>query len=153
MKLIELTQGYFAKVDNEDYERINVHKWYAVGRDRRFYAQRTVRVMGNYKLGILMHREILQVKNGAAIDHINRDSLDNQKSNLRLASARVNRINSINSEKALHIYKDKRHKNGSWIFVARINGVNRYKYFKTKAEAETEAEQYRDKKRVENAVR
>ena len=48
MKTIELTQGYVALVDDEDFERVNAFKWYAQVNHKTVYAHRsTPRVNGN----------------------------------------------------------------------------------------------------------
>lgn len=41
-----------------------------------------------------LHRWIMNAKNGELVDHINRDTLDNRKHNLRLTNKSVNAINS-----------------------------------------------------------
>ena len=92
MKEIKLTRGQVAIVDDEDYERISKHNW-AVHPQRAGYAVRK----GNKKRGeprtILMHREVLNAPRDAQIDHINRNSLDNRKCNLRLATVQKNAFN------------------------------------------------------------
>ena len=39
-KQIPLTQGYFATVDDEDYDFLSRWKWYARKDQKNFYAQR-----------------------------------------------------------------------------------------------------------------
>ncbi len=87
-RLIPLTQGQFAIVDAEDYDRLAQHKWCAVkGRDT-FYAQR-------FKDGKIvgMHREIMRAPKGMMCDHRNHNGLDNRKSNLRLCTSAQNQYN------------------------------------------------------------
>lgn len=83
-KNISLTQGQFAKVDDEDYERINKHKWlYSQG-----YAVRAVRVKsGRFgQVRLLMHHIILPRRDGYEIEHRDRDGTNNTRSNLRYAT-------------------------------------------------------------------
>jgi len=77
MKIIKLTQNQFTKVDNEDFERLNKHKWCFDGD----YAVRRKNRKKTY-----MHREIMKAKKGKMIDHKNHDSLDNRKGNLRFCT-------------------------------------------------------------------
>ena len=42
MKIIILTQGKFAVVDDKDFERISQHKWYAYKGHRTYYAVRDI---------------------------------------------------------------------------------------------------------------
>ncbi len=99
MKKIALTQGQFAVVDDEDYEWLNQWKWtalYSKGTDN-YYAYRQEHIQlknGNKKLKtVYMHRIILNYEGRQCIDHINNDSLDNRKSNLRIVSQRQNTQN------------------------------------------------------------
>jgi len=81
-KLIPLTQGRFAKVDNEDFDKVKDINWcYTHG-----YAK-------NLNLGYL-HRFINDTEQGYLTDHINGDGLDNRKSNLRNCSKITNGQNS-----------------------------------------------------------
>lgn len=92
--LIALTQDQVAIVDDEDYEWLNRHKWHAAydPRTRSFYARRAPRVAGK-KVMVPMHREIMGFPKGLFVDHKNNDSLDNRRSNLRLATPSQNRQN------------------------------------------------------------
>lgn len=77
--------GLVALVDDEDYEWLNQWTWTAVSTHRRNggYAMR----IANSKT-TLMHRLILGAPEGAEVDHINGNGLDNRRSNLRLATRR-----------------------------------------------------------------
>ena len=83
---IPLTQGKYAIVDPEDFERLNKYKWYAVKDSRTFYAYRNKRVGKKY-ISLGMHREILDPPGHLVVDHINHNGLDNRKANLRLATS------------------------------------------------------------------
>ena len=91
MKKIPLTQGKFALVDDEDYERLVVDRWFAHKDGRNFYACRNGRDEESGKRTyMLMHRQILSVPHGIETDHISGDGLDNRKSNLRKCSKTQN---------------------------------------------------------------
>lgn len=96
MKKILLTQGQFAIVDDEDFDELSKFKWfadYAKG-IKTFYAGRNV-PLGSYKQGKLkMHRVILKAKTGQIVDHINHDTLDNRKQNLRITTKLGNNQNA-----------------------------------------------------------
>ena len=95
MKLIPLTQGQFAKVDDEDYEWLMQFSWQArwSKRTKSFYASRfTSRTLGDRHL-IQMHREIMQTPKGMDCDHIHHDTLDNRKSELRNCTHSQNSMN------------------------------------------------------------
>lgn len=102
MKKLPLTQGLFAKVDDEDFDFLNQWKWHAMkGR----YAVRR----DSDKVYIYMHRVIMGVTDQREIDHRNGDGFDNQKSNLRIATHRQNianrKLNKESSTKLKGVYK------------------------------------------------
>jgi hypothetical protein len=94
MKQISLTRGFVALVDDEDFERINELKWQAlVAECGAVYAVHGVlnKQFGNVKLR--MHRMILGALDGQQVDHKDRNGLNNQKGNLRLATVSQNQAN------------------------------------------------------------
>ena len=99
MKKIKLTQGQYTLVDNEDYDWLNQWKWCF---DGKRYAVRTQRIglrKNNKQVWFRMHRVLLKIPKGYEIDHINRDTLDNRRSNLRMATIQQNKCNtSIRSD-------------------------------------------------------
>lgn len=89
MKKIKLTQGKYVLVDDSDFEWLNQWKWHylSVG-----YAAR--RDQSNNKKYVYMHRLIMKANRGDEIDHVNLDTLDNRKANLRLANRSQNMANT-----------------------------------------------------------
>lgn len=82
MKLIPLTQGFCAEVDDEDYDFLMQWKWCAHRNGYNLvYAIRSARRNGK-KIFIRMHELIL----GKGCDHKDRNGLNNKRSNLREAS-------------------------------------------------------------------
>lgn len=95
MKLIPLTQGLFAKVDDEDYDFLMQWKWYAGFTGKDYYAQRKETVENGGQRTVWMHKVILGISESDLVgDHKDHDTLNNQKSNLRKATAVQNRHNS-----------------------------------------------------------
>ena len=92
---IPLTQGKYAIVDPEDYERLNKHKWYTSKSNNGFYACRNIRIAKNKRLYIKMHREIINPPFPFVVDHINHNGLDNRKANLRPATFVQNGMNKL----------------------------------------------------------
>lgn len=88
---IPLSKGYVALVDDEDYERLAAHKWHAeVARTGIVYATRNGPRVGGKRTPIKMHRVVAATPPGMDTDHINRNGLDNRRSNLRVATRSQN---------------------------------------------------------------
>lgn len=106
MKQIELTQGLIAIVDDDDFERLSKYKWSAHKHPRGAYAIRSVRINRNKVQQFHMAREILSCPEGLQVDHINHDTLDNRKENLRICTIAENQHNQqIKNVRKTSIYK------------------------------------------------
>jgi hypothetical protein len=112
MKLIPLNHGLSAMVDDEDYDALMLHTWHAAKHHTgKFYASTNGKYVNRKrKPPIKMHRLILSAPKGMCADHINGDTLNNQRINLRLCTAAQNAKNRK---------KDKTNKSG-------FKGVNRF---------------------------
>jgi len=88
MKTIELTQGYSALVDDEDYEWLNQYKW-CVG----LLTSGLIAMRRRKGKTVYMHRVIMNAQKSQVVDHANRDRLDNRRSNLRFATGSQNSAN------------------------------------------------------------
>lgn len=110
---IPLTQGLHAMVSKEDFYAISRHKWTASfeSRDSKYYAIRWSRKdemqPGEKRYKIRMHRVIMGQghrpgPNDPVVDHINGDSLDNRRENLRLCSQEDNMRKYFNRGKKLY---------------------------------------------------
>jgi len=100
MTKIKLTQGYFAKVDDADFELLNQYKWHImrVKANSNDYAQGFV---DGHR--VLMHRLLLNYPKCS--DHINSDGLDNQRHNLRKCTFRENQGNRRKLGEFTSVYK------------------------------------------------
>lgn len=99
MKEIQLTQGQVALVDDEDFERVSQYKWHAspqpnYAKPKTFYARAFV---GGKSMSL--HQFVLGKLPRMVIDHVNGNTLDCTRANLRHASFSENRRNSSQSVK------------------------------------------------------
>lgn len=91
MKQIPLSQGFFALVDDEDFEVLNNFKWSVADcghkrKSRKLYAR-----LRRGRRQIYMHRELFaEIPPGYVVDHIDGNGLNNQKENLRLLTHQEN---------------------------------------------------------------
>lgn len=128
MKEIELSQGYVALVDDEDFERCMASpKWYAAvvrfkdGSVRNVYAQCRVQKPNGKYTTQQIHRFIMDAK---GIDHWDHNGLNNQRYNLRIATIPQNGWNqglskvNVSGYKGVYWRKDI----GKWVAQIEVNG-------------------------------
>ena len=97
--------NYTYKIDADDYPEISKHKWCTALYNNRPYAMEGVSK-------IKLHRLVTKAKSGSLIDHIDGDSTNNCKNNLRVASKSLNNINIIKDGiEHIGIYQKK---SGKW---------------------------------------
>ena len=116
MRVIELTQGKVAQVDDEDYLALSAHNWFAV-QDKKgvWYAKRNVPLAGGKQTTIRMH---VQITGKTGCDHEDGDGLNNQRYNLRNASVSQNAMNRRKpqrSKPSTSQYKGVCKKGSKWI--------------------------------------
>lgn len=108
MKLIPLTQGQFAIVDEDDYDELIKLKWHAGRYRTKFYAKKGGPATGSRKIrsaNIKMHRLIMKVTDPSLhVDHINSDTLDNRKCNLRICTMAQNSKNRSSAKNSASKY-------------------------------------------------
>lgn len=94
MKIIKLVNNRGqVKVDNDDYEKLIKYRWYIMGKKRNYVI---ASIMQNMKRrNICMHRLILNcLDEKCIVDHINGDTFDNRKINLRKCNDSENQYNT-----------------------------------------------------------
>lgn len=104
---IELTRGFTAVIDVADSRAISVHKWCALVSERKgiVYAVRSGRNQPGGKSLVMMHREILVALDGEFVDHINHNTLDNRRVNLRICTIPENNRNKRRNAKSASRFK------------------------------------------------
>jgi len=135
MKEIQLSKDKVTLVDDEDYEFLNQWKWHL---STNGHAIRCATVgLREYK-NIYMHRVILNTPDGLLTDHIDRNKLNNCKSNLRVCTSSQNvantavRKNNTSGFKGVHYGKDKK----KWIAtICVLYKIKKLGAFKTPEEA------------------
>lgn len=104
MKFIELTQGKRAIVDEADFNFLDQWKWFVRNDNGRFYASRKASGPGERK-NISMAQVIMDTPAGMDTDHVNGNTLDNRKSNLRIATRQQNIFNTSARKKSTSKYR------------------------------------------------
>ena len=80
-----------AIIDIEDVELCKKYKWH-IKRDRR-----TSYAISNGESRVFLHRLVMNYSGNDDVDHINRNGLDNRKSNLRIVTRSANIMNQDES--------------------------------------------------------
>jgi len=129
MKSIPLTRGVSTIVDDSDHEFLSRWAWYAMPNGSgKFYAVRSARLSDGRLRGepqklIFMHRILAATPEGLVTDHINGDSLDNRRDNLRAVTHTHNMWNRAARADRRSRFKgvtfDKRR--GKWAAVIQVN--------------------------------
>lgn len=122
-KEIQLSQGKFTLVDDDDYEEFSKYNWYFdLG-----YARRNIRLANGKRKIELLHRVIMNTPEAMVTDHINGDKLDNRKCNLRNIPPDKNAWNARKNAKAgsdykgVHYTKRKKDQIGKWAAKIQVN--------------------------------
>jgi hypothetical protein len=136
MKIIPLTQGYVASVDECDYVRISAYRWWAQV-EPRGYVYAVTRMPENGRKLIKMHRFILSVSDGLFVDHRDGDGLHNCRINLRPCTRSENARNRRKQRRtASSDYKGATLAHGKWQAAIRDSkGVHYLGRFDSQEEA------------------
>jgi len=140
LRRIALTKGKFATVDAADYEWLKDFRWHATCARGRYYAATVV-----HGKSISMHRMIMNPPPGMVTDHIDGNSLNNPRANLRNCTPEQNRHNTRPSGKSsrfIGVYR----RGDKWIVKITHKGQ---RFYLGPFDTEIEAAKARDKKAIE----
>ena len=121
MQIVKGNNAY--TIDDIDAERVKLYNWYL---DPSIGYWCTFRRINGIKRKIYLHRYIVgNVPPGKVVDHINHDTSDNRRSNLRVCTQAFNlrnkKIRQNNKTGYSNIYRDGKR----YVLQARIDGKNR----------------------------
>ena len=87
---------FYLLIDNDDFDRVKKHRWYKVKTNNKVYFKTYI----DRKL-VSIHRFILGINDSSIqVDHIDGNTSNNQKSNLRVCNAEENARNRRVSNKS-----------------------------------------------------
>ena len=136
--LVHLTRNKTCILNTSDWETLKHRTWHAAGHVDLLYACSNQYSEGKVRKPIRMHREIMRPPEGMVVDHINHNTLDNRRCNLRICTPRQNTFNQYRKyttepkRKGVYFFR----RTGRWYSQISLNGVNTYLgYFDTAEEA------------------
>ncbi len=134
---VKVLPDKYAKVDPGDFHKISQYTWWAKEGSGKYAAVRLL-PGGNCGMVVYMHRQIMNPPEGKLVDHINRDSMDNRRENLRFATKGQNNMNQSGRKgtsskyKGVSWYKSRK----LWRAMIKVNGKRKsLGYFESEAEA------------------
>ncbi len=121
--------GYFAIVDDDDFDLLNQHKWFLM---KLYHCKTDILYARRYDYtdkkitAILMHRVIAKAKSRIEkVDHINHNGLDNRKNNIRLCTHSENmsfRTSAKNSS-SKYLGVSRNNKSKRWTVALKHNKI------------------------------
>ena len=93
---IKLTQNKVTIIDDDDLSIVSCYKWCLESRGKHlkfWYARANFRLPDGRNTSIYMHRLLMNPRPGLVVDHIDGDSLNNTRANLRVCTRSENAKN------------------------------------------------------------
>lgn len=114
------TPGHFALVDNADFADLQRFRWYLRKGKNTNYAFRWDREL---KRAVALHQHLMPLPPGKCVDHINRNGLDCQRSNMRESTPSLNRANARKRHNATGYQGVQQHGSSTWTGHIECQGI------------------------------
>ena len=128
-KEIPLTKGRVTIVDDEDYDFLMQWKWRLIKGDYAASRLYWIENGASKRKTILMHRLVNKTPKNMQTDHVNNNTLDNRRRNLRTCTLQQNTKNRTKQKnktssqyKGVHLYRP----TGKWAAQIRIDKKARF---------------------------
>ncbi len=122
-------------VDDVDFEQLSKHSWHLGSNGK--YAQTSIKKEGKW-INKYIHQLVLYIPEGMEADHIDQNTYNNLRSNLRAVTHQQNLINRPTFKNGSSVFKGVCYKSCQDTWSARImfNGVSHFLgYFDTETDA------------------
>lgn len=123
MKEIQLTKGLVTLIDDGDFDTVSKKKWWAEMAGNKHYASAYI---SKEIRRVRLHRFLLGITDPKIyVDHIDGDTLNNQRSNLRLCAPQFNSHNRIGKVVSTSKYKGVSWSvgRGNWVAEICLDGI------------------------------
>jgi len=146
---IQLTKGYAAIIDDDDYDKVKKYKWHVGVIKKNVYAQHCYRDGKTVRKLPMQYVILGKAPKGMIIDHVNGNGLDNRKDNLRFVTHRQNTSNLHMNKKSPHPGVSWNSKENRWVVKPLINGkIKRLGTFSSEIDAAKRYREFLEKERV-----
>lgn len=115
---IVLKDGLISRIDECDVAEVSRWNWQPRAHKHRPYLRRH-----HFTSNISLHRFLAGAGETDVVDHINGDTLDNRRANLRVCTRQQNGWNRRPNAKSLSGLKGVRPQGGKWVASIRVNSV------------------------------
>jgi hypothetical protein len=135
MAEIRLTQNQVTTIDEQDFEVVNLHRWYAhKTAEGKFYAVSDIEDEQGETVRTYLHRLLTEPAEGFGTYHKDGDGLNNQRDNLLVcAKGQHTRVGHEDTLRGVYYVPKGKKK---WRAIITVNGKPRHLgVFETKAEA------------------
>jgi hypothetical protein len=151
---VQFKHGVVMKIDDEDWEKWKHINWYASydKKTKSYYIICNKSIKNNISKTQGIHRLIMSAKKGQLVDHINHDTTDNRKENLRIVSYTLNNLNRRKNDNCLSNFIGVSFDKSKNKFTATVIKNKKQAYFK-RFNDEIEAAKARDKYILDNNIK
>lgn len=121
---VTLTRGHVSLIDPEFAPAVALWNWHAVLTRGNWYAARSQnQFISGRKITVTvrLHSVIQPRTAGYVVDHANRDTLDNRRANLRLATAAQNATNRKSRSTSSSVYRGVSQRGARWSAVITVS--------------------------------
>lgn len=131
-----MVKGYKFLIDEVDAKAVGAFTWYLQKTHRKIYARTETKLDGR-RVALGLHRMITAAPKGMEVDHVNGDTLDNRRKNLRVCTHLQNMGNNrqpAGESGFKGVWKS--HRGNGWVAIIKHKG-KRYSLgtFKEKKQA------------------
>jgi len=143
MKTFKTTNGFEVIIDDDWYDDITSVRWSAAAANQK-YIKTIYKNHDGVWVNVYLHRLIIGANRGETVDHINGNTYDNRRENLRICSKSQNGFNRGPNKNNLAGFKGVQLRSDKKKWMARINVMGKAFYLGCFDTKELASEAYKE---------